>query len=151
MAIDERVACAAPACYLTTFQKLIEKIGPQDAEQNVFGQITFGIDQPDYILMRGPKPTLICATTGDYFDIEGAWQNYRQAKRIYGKLGYPERVDLIEMDGPHGVTPQGLATIAHWMQRWLVGRDAPVPVAELTTRPPEELLHAVGTGLDPSG
>ncbi|MCB9874401.1 MAG: acetylxylan esterase [Planctomycetaceae bacterium] len=140
MAIDERVACAAPACYLTTFQKLIEKIGPQDAEQNVFGQITFGIDQPDYILMRGPKPTLICATTGDYFDIEGAWQNYRQAKRIYGKLGYPERVDLIEMDGPHGVTPQGLATIAHWMQRWLVGRDAPVPVAELTTRPPEELL-----------
>ncbi len=139
MALDNRVACAAPACYLTTFHKLIEKIGPQDAEQNVFGQIAFGIDQPDYILMRGPKPTLICATTGDYFDIEGAWQNYRQAKRIYGKLGYPERVDLVEMDGSHGVKPQGLATIAHWMQRWLLDRDAPIPVAEFTTRKPEEL------------
>jgi len=37
MALDERVACAAPSCYLTTFRRLIETIGPQDAEQNIFG------------------------------------------------------------------------------------------------------------------
>ncbi|MCA9122402.1 MAG: acetylxylan esterase [Planctomycetaceae bacterium] len=140
MALDERVTCAAPACYLTTFRKLIETIGPQDAEQNIFGQVAFGLDHPDYILMRAPRPTLICCTTGDYFNIEGAWNNYRQAKRVYGQLGYPERVDLVEMDGPHGVKPQGLATIAHWMKRWLLDRDEAVPVAELTTRAPSELL-----------
>ncbi|HUG68260.1 MAG TPA: acetylxylan esterase, partial [Pirellulaceae bacterium] len=49
MALDERVTCAAPACYLTTFRRLIETIGPQDAEQNIFGQIAFGLDQPDYV------------------------------------------------------------------------------------------------------
>ncbi|MDA1050228.1 MAG: acetylxylan esterase [Planctomycetota bacterium] len=140
MALDERVTCAAPACYLTTFRRLIETIGPQDAEQNIFGQIAFGLDQPDYVLMRAPRPTLISATTGDFFDYQGAWDNYRQAKRIYGRLGYPERVDLVEIEGSHGVQPQNLATIAHWMKRWLLDRDEVVPIAELTTRSPADLL-----------
>ncbi|MBP85905.1 MAG: hypothetical protein CMJ64_04180 [Planctomycetaceae bacterium] len=140
MALDDRVKCAAPSCYLTTFRHLIETIGPQDAEQNVFGQIVFGLDHPDYVLMRAPKPTLISSTTGDYFSIEGAWDNYRQAKRIYTRLGFSERVDLVEAEGKHGVRPQALATIAHWMQRWLLDRDAPIPAEELETRPPSELL-----------
>jgi len=140
MALDDRVACAAPACYLTTLRHLIDTIGPQDAEQNVFGQIAFGLDHPDYVLLRAPRPTLISSTTGDFFSIEGAWDNYRQAKRIYAKLGYPERVDLVEVEGKHGVHPQNLATIAHWMNRWLQGRDEPVATAELKTRPPQDLL-----------
>jgi len=140
MALDERVSCAAPACYLTTFRRLIETIGPQDAEQNIFGQVAYGLDQTDYILLRAPKPTLISATTSDFFDIQGSWDNYRQAKRIYGRLGFPERVDLVEIDGKHGVQPQNLATIAHWMKRWLLDRDEPVPAAVLAVRPGKELL-----------
>jgi cephalosporin-C deacetylase-like acetyl esterase len=140
MALDDRVACAAPACYLTTFRRLIETIGPQDAEQNVFGQIAFGLDHPDYVLLRAPRPTLISSTTGDFFDIQGSWDNFRQAKRIYARLGYPERVDLVEVEGSHGVAPQNLATIAHWMRRWLLGRDESVQAIELATRPPAELL-----------
>lgn len=140
MALDDRVACAAPACYLTTFRRLIETLGPQDAEQNVFGQIAFGLDQPDYVLMRAPRPTLICSTTGDFFPIDGTWDNFRQAKRIYGRLGFPERVDLVEIEGSHGVQPQGLATIAHWMQRWLLDKDQPVAVANFAARPAAELL-----------
>jgi len=140
MALDDRVACAAPACYLTTFRHLIEAVGPQDAEQNIFGQIRFGLDHPDYILMRAPKPTLISSTTGDYFSIAGAWENYRQSKRVYARLGFPERVDLVEVEGRHGVHPQNLATITHWMKRWLLDNDEPVSAVELTTRPPHELL-----------
>lgn len=140
MALDDRVACAAPACYLTTMRRLIETIGPQDAEQNIFGQIAYGMDQPDYVLMRAPKPTLISATTADFFDIRGTWDNYRQAKRVYGQLGFPERVDLVEVEGKHGVQPQNLAAIAQWMQRWLLGRDEAVPIAELRTQPPGDLL-----------
>jgi dienelactone hydrolase len=140
MALDERVACAAPACYLTTFRELLESIGPQDAEQNIYGQIAFGLDQPDYILMRAPRPTLISATTGDFFGIEGTWDNYRQSKRIYGIAGYPERVDLVETAGEHGVQPTNLAAIAQWMRRWLVGEDGPVAIEELPVRPEKELL-----------
>lgn len=140
MALDERVTCAAPACYLTTMRRLIETIGPQDAEQNIFGQIAFGLDQPDYVVMRAPRATLISSTTEDFFDIHGSWDNYRQSKRIYGRLGFPERVDLVEIEGKHGVQPQNLATIAHWMQRWMLGRDQVVPAAELKTHPASDLL-----------
>jgi cephalosporin-C deacetylase-like acetyl esterase len=140
MALDDRVACAAPACYLTTFRKLIETIGPQDAEQNIFGQLAFGLDHPDYVLLRAPRPTIISATTGDYFDIQGVWDNYRQAKRIYGRLGYPERVDLVEAEGSHGVQPTNLAGIARWMRRWLVGEDDAAPLEAIVARPEAELL-----------
>lgn len=140
MALDDRVTCAAPACYLTTLRRLIETQGPQDAEQNVFGQVAFGLDHPDYVILRAPKPTLISATTGDFFDIKGTWDNFRQSKRIYTNLGYPERVDLVEAPGKHGVQPRNLAMIAQWMKRWLLDKDAAVDIAELPTREPEELL-----------
>jgi dienelactone hydrolase len=74
MALDDRIVAAAPGCYLTTFRRLIETQGAQDAEQNIFGQIAFGMDEPDYVMMRAPKPTLICAATRDVtFDIGGTW------------------------------------------------------------------------------
>ncbi len=131
MALDDRVTCAAPACYLTTFQRLIETIGPQDAEQNIAGQIAIGLDQTDYVLMRAPKPTLIVSTTRDFFDITGTWANFRQAKRFYARLGFPERVDLVEDDWRHGVTKLNRATLAHWMRRWLLGQDVHVEEPEL--------------------
>ena len=143
MALDDRISCAAPACYLTTFRRLIDTLGPQDAEQNIFGQIAIGLDQPDYVLMRAPRPTLISSTTGDFFDISGSWDNLRQAKLLYGRLGAPERVDLVEAEGGHGVQPTNLAAIAQWMQRWLVGKDSPVPVVDFKTfdvLPESELL-----------
>lgn len=139
MALDERVACAAPACYLTNFRRLIETIGPQDAEQNIFGQLQFGMDQPDYVLMRAPRPTLISSTTGDFFDIQGSWDNYRQAKRVYTRLGFPERVDLVEAEGGHGVQPGNLLAIVRWMRRWLLDKDDAVTLDKIVIRTEEEL------------
>jgi hypothetical protein len=98
------------------------------------------MDQADYVLMRAPKPTLISSTTQDFFDIRGSWENFRQAKRVYGRLGFPERVDLVEIDGTHGVQPQNLATIAHWMQRWLLDIDKPVDAIELPVRDGADLM-----------
>lgn len=140
MALDDRVLCAAPACYLTTFRRLIETIGPQDAEQNIYGQIAFGLDQPDYVLMRAPRPTLISSTTGDFLDIGGSWDSYRQAKRLYWRLGYPERVDLVEGAGGHGVPRQNLTAIVRWMRRWLLDKDDAFVLPEISVRSMEDLL-----------
>jgi dienelactone hydrolase len=140
MALDERVLCAAPSCYLTTFRRLIDTIGPQDAEQNIFAQLAFGMDHPDYVLMRAPRPTLISATTKDFFDISGTWENFRQNKRIYTRLGYPERVNLVEGPGGHGVPMSNLNAIARWMQRWLLEEDEFFAETEIPTRPTEDLL-----------
>ena len=139
MALDDRVACAAPACYLTTFAELINTIGPQDAEQNIHAQIAYGMDQPDYVLMRAPRPTIISATTNDFFGVDGTWDNYRQSKRIYSLFGFPERMDLVEADGDHGVQPTNLAAITQWMRRWLLGKDGPVPIEEIEVRSEAEL------------
>jgi cephalosporin-C deacetylase-like acetyl esterase len=133
MALDNRVWCAAPSCYLTNWEKLIATIGPQDAEQNIHAQIRFGLDHPDYVLLRAPQPTLISATTGDYFEIQGTWETYRQAKRFYARLGFPERVDLVEADGKHGVQPINLAAITQWMRRWLTANDDPVAIPDFAT------------------
>jgi dienelactone hydrolase len=123
MALDDRVVCAAPSCYLTTMRRLNETIGPQDAEQNIFGQIGFGLDHPDYILIRAPQPTLVCCATRDFFDISGTWDCFRQAKRFYARLGFAERVNLIETDATHGFSTQLRVGAVRWMRRWLLEVD----------------------------
>jgi dienelactone hydrolase len=123
MALDPRIGCAAPSCYLTSFRRLTETIGPQDAEQNIHGQIGSGMDHADYVIMRAPKPTLVCCATRDFFDIRGTWDSFRQAKRFYTRLGFAERVDLIETDAQHGFgTPLRVGAV-RWMRRWLLRID----------------------------
>ena len=124
MALDDRIVAASPGSYLTTFQKLIEVKGPQDAEQNIFGQVAFGLGASDYLNMRAPLPILICASTRDStFQIDGARKVFEEANRFYSHLGYPERVALNEADVPHGYYIQHREAVARWMHRWLVGRD----------------------------
>src|SRR3982075_708470 len=123
MALDDRVACAAPSCYITTLEKLFATIGPQDAEQNIPGQVAFGMEHADYLTLRAPRPTLMCVATQDYFDIGGAWNTFREASLIYGKLGHGERVALFEFDDKHGFSKPRRQAAARWMRRWLLGID----------------------------
>ena len=101
----------------------MDTIGPQDAEQNIHAQIAFGMDHADYVLMRAAKPTLMCTATRDFFDIGGAWDTFREAKRLYGRLGFPERVDLVENDAEHGFNSPLRVAAVRWMRRWLLGVD----------------------------
>lgn len=123
MALDDRIAAAAPSCYLTSFRKLLERQGGQDGEQNIFGQIAFGMEHGDYVIMRAPKPTLMCVATRDMFDIVGSWDSFREAKRIYGRLGFANHVDLVEADEPHGFSTHLRVGAVRWMRRWLLGED----------------------------
>ena len=123
MALDERVDCAAPSCYLTSMRRLLDTIGPQDAEQLIFGQVEFGMDHAEYAIMRAPRPTLMCTATHDFFDIGGSWDTFRRAKRIYGRQGFAERMDLIETDAKHGFSTQLRVGAVRWMRRWLLQID----------------------------
>ncbi len=140
MALDERIVCAAPSCYLTTLERLLNTIGPQDAEQNIFKQVAYGMDHADYIHMRAPKPTLICAATEDFFDITGTWTTYREAKRLFTRLGYAERVNLIEHDAKHGFAQPLREAAARWMSRWLLGKDQVIIEADFEVLTDEAAL-----------
>jgi dienelactone hydrolase len=123
MALDDRIAVAAPSCYITSLERLFATIGPQDAEQNITGQVAFGMEHADYITLRAPKPTLICTATQDFFDIDGAWTSFREAKRIYALMGNNERLDMIEYSDKHGFSKPRREAVLRWMRRWLMQID----------------------------
>jgi dienelactone hydrolase len=127
MALDDRIACAVPNCYITSLERLFETIGPQDAEQNIPGQVAFGLEHADYLFLRAPRPTQINAATRDFFDIQGSWTTFREAKQIYGLLGFGERVDLSEINDTHAISRPMRQAALRWFRRWLAGvDDAPV-------------------------
>jgi dienelactone hydrolase len=132
MALDERIVAAAPGNFITTTRIKNDRPGPGDAEQNIFGQTKYGIDHPDFLLMRAPQPTLVLAATQDFVPIEGSWIAYRQAKRLYGRLGFPERVGLVETDDKHGYNQELRVAMVRWMRRWLLGKDDAITEGELT-------------------
>lgn len=144
-ALDDRVQCAAASCYITSMAELLTTLGAQDAEQNIHAQLAFGMDHADYLIVRAPKPTLVCAATHDYFSITGTWDSFRQAKRIYARLGVPERMDIVETDEKHGFSTRLREGAVHWMQRWLLDRD------ENVTEPEFEILTDEQVRCTPEG
>src|SRR5436305_14796170 len=127
MSPHDPIAVAPPSCYITSLERLFATIGPQDAEQNITGQVAFGMDQADFVRMRAPKPTLLSVGTRDFFDIQGSWDTFREVKLVFGRLGFGERVDLFESDEPHGFTRPRREAAMRWLRRWLLKiDDAPV-------------------------
>jgi pimeloyl-ACP methyl ester carboxylesterase len=147
MALDDRIVAAAPGCYLTTFRSLLSLKGPQDGEQNIFGQLAFGMDQADYCIMRLPKPTLIAAGTRDVtFDFAGTWDLFRDAKRFASRIGHPDSIDLAAPDAPHGFTLQLREAVTRFMLLHLAGKDVEVrEVPELPDAFSDEELRALTT------
>ncbi len=145
MALDQRIVAAAPSCYITSLERLLDTIGPQDAEQNIYGQIAFGRDHADYLMMRAPTPILICAATKDFFDITGVWSSFRYAKRLYTRLGFAERIELMENDAEHNYNQLQRQSVVRWMSRWLLKKDKPI------TEPSIELLSNEEVQCSPEG
>ncbi len=152
MALDQRITAAAPACYITSFKRLLDTIGPQDAEQNIYGQIALGMDHADYIMMRAPKPTLIAAATKDFFDISGTWGAYRDATRLFHRYGAGRNIELVEVDATHGWHPLLRKASVEFMVQHLDGRlvDATEPeirtltAAEMNVTPEGQVLQLPG-------
>jgi cephalosporin-C deacetylase-like acetyl esterase len=145
MTLDERISVAAPACYITSLEQLFATLGPQDAEQNITGQVAFGMEHADYLSMRAPKPTLVCCSTQDFFDIKGTWTSFREAKRLFVLAGHGERIDICESEGRHGFHRPQREAMVRWMRRWLLGKDD-APVEEAATLRKDAELQCTRTG-----
>lgn len=139
MSLDDRIIAAAPSCYITNLYERILDLGPQDAEQNIFCQLGFGMDHADYLMMRAPTPVIICAATKDFFDIRGTWQSFRYAKRLYSRMGFAERIDILENDAPHNFNCIQRQSVVRWMARWLLKKDEPITEPEIKVLSDEEI------------
>jgi len=143
-ALDPRVKAAAPSCYLTSARRLLEFVGPQDAEHNFYRGIIEGVTSAELHVLRAPLPTLLVTTTRDYYSIQGARETFREVKRAYKALGKEENLEMVEDDGPHGFTRKNNEATYAFFQKALDWPGSPVqedlPVLE------EEELNVTPTG-----
>ena len=118
-AYDERIYASVPECYITNFTRLFESIGPQDAEQSPYNSIKNGIDHPDFLHLRAPKPTLMVTATNDFFNIQGARETFEEVQKSFALLGKPENISMVEDFGEHGPTLKNRLAICRFFQKSL--------------------------------
>lgn len=118
-AFDKRLKAGAPVNFITGFRRLLESIGPQDAEQNFYHGVANGITHADLLEVRVPSPVLIVAGTRDFFSIQGARETYDEVKNTYAAFGAGENLGIVEDDFGHGYTPKLREEIYTFFQKHL--------------------------------
>jgi len=103
-AFDERIKAGAPVDYIIGFRRLLESIGPQDAEQNFYHGILNGLTHADLLEVRAPNPALISEGTLDFFSIQGARETYAEVRNAYAAFGMEDNIGIVEDDWGHGYT-----------------------------------------------
>ena len=126
-AADWRLKATAPSCYLTSLTSLCAAIGPQDAEQNVFGQLAFGLNHTGYALIPDTK-VAITGRYGDMFPWAGTALLYRTVETVAEMLGTKDSYTLVFSPGPHGWTESTMTASAEWMAACLLGRGDLLPL-----------------------
>jgi hypothetical protein len=124
-AMDDRIYAAAPENYITNYTRLLQSIGPQDAEQNMFNLISRGMDHPDFLVVRAPKPALLITTTGDMFSIQGAVETENEVARVYRAYGKEENFSRIEDDAGHASTIKNREDMYAFFQKHLCNPGNP--------------------------
>jgi len=142
-AMEERIVAAAPECYITSFDKLLRSLGVGDAEQIL--SLKKGFDQSDLIEIRAPKPTLIVATTQDFFSIQGTHDVFREAQKAYTAFGKPENIILAEDDAEHSCTTKNREAIVAFFQKFLNQPGDPKEAEDIEVLDEKE-LWATPTG-----
>jgi cephalosporin-C deacetylase-like acetyl esterase len=150
-ALDERVAAAAPTCYITSLRRLLESIGPQDAEQNFNGGLRRGIDHADLLEVRAPRPTLVVSTTRDFFSIQGARETFTEAKDAFRTLGAEDNLTMVEDDHDHGYTRKTREAIYRFFQEHLNNPGNPADEEVHILRPEELTVTPTGQVSDSLG
>lgn len=134
---DERIKCAAPSCYITTFCTNVQNELAVDGEQAPAGFLADGGEMADLILARAPQPYHIIAQKGDFFDIRGTRKTYQMVKKIYTLLGKGENISMSENQGRHSYPLTGrrkayeFFTSVFGLQNYSEEHALPVNVSEL--------------------
>lgn len=102
-AADDRIKAAAPSCFLTSLRALCAEMGPQDGEQNIFGQLSFGLNHTGYALIPD-IPVAVTCKFSDMFPYTGVRTLFTTVRTLEANVGLGERAFLNCAPGPHGWT-----------------------------------------------
>ncbi len=143
-AYDKRILAAAPENYITNYTRLLQSIGPQDAEQNLSYLIAKGLDHPDFLIVRAPRPALMITTSEDMFSIQGAIETEKEVSGIYRALGQPGNFRRTEDDAGHASTRKNREAMYAFFRKHL---DNPGDTADIeTTMPNPDEMRVTQTG-----
>ena len=127
---DPRIRAAAPSCYLTRLGELCATIGPQDAEQNIYGQLAFGLNHTGLVLVPD-IPVAVTCKTGDMFDYRGTLALFDTVSQVEKTLGVAGRCFLNSAAGPHGWTETTETSSVEFLAKHLIeGGRGPDPDLE---------------------
>ena len=101
MALEPRLAGAAPATYVTSRLEYFTPGARQDAEQILLGATEAGLDHDWLLAAMAPKPVCVLATNWDFFPIEGTLRTCQRAALAWELLDKPEDFQLVRVDTPH--------------------------------------------------
>jgi len=133
-ALDGRFRAAAPMGYLTSMRALIDRCGPQDAEQNIFGQLAFGQNHLSWIVLNGRSAICPGFTYGDFFAYEGSRSTFGKATDVFAAEGRSDRLACMTCAGRHGWYESEQQALTAWFRRHLQSDEAAWPVDVRTLR-----------------
>jgi cephalosporin-C deacetylase-like acetyl esterase len=143
--LEPRLAAVVSSCYMTSWEKLWVKPGPQDAEQVFPGFLRDGLDFGDFFLSFAPKPFTMLTAIRDFFPIDGARATHQEAVRVYEAMGASEKAGFFEYDDPHGWSKPRREAAYRWLEKWLHGRNDSGAEGDVRTEHEAE-LYATETG-----
>lgn len=96
-AVDERIAAAAPATFVTSRDVSVLSGQAQDAEQIMLSGLARGVDHAQLLLAASPAPVLVLAAAYDFFPLEGTLATVRECNAVLRRLNMPQmRLEVAE-------------------------------------------------------
>ncbi|WP_172594508.1 alpha/beta hydrolase family protein [Mariniphaga sediminis] len=142
---DDRIKASAPTCYITSYRRMLETIGPQDGEQTLFHWLTNGLDHADLVEVQAPKPALIVGTTNDFFSIQGVRETFEEVKKVYQAFGQEGNISLAEANYRHGLNRKNNEATYAFFQKELENPGS--PIEEDLEILPEDALNVTSIGM----
>lgn len=146
-ALDTRIKTTGTACFITSFDKLLTSIGPQDGEQSIPNFIASGLDFPDWVELDAPRPYAIISTTEDMFPFAGAQATEAEARRFYSLFGADADLAFLTGPGGHGnLRPIQPRILGFFITHLHSGADADHPVIPPMLKINPDILQVTHSG-----
>ena len=124
MAMDKRIAAAAPSGFVASIRTTNWDVGASDAEQQFYGQLNFGMNHLALFMLAADRcAALHLATHADFFPFIGAYETAECAAKAYASLGRGDCFQLIDASGPHLWAESSKQAEFLWFRKHLKGED----------------------------
>jgi dienelactone hydrolase len=154
-AIDSRLAAVAVSSGNTENVACANFNPPgatDDAEQDLVGSGPLAFDRWDLLYPLAPKPLQIQVSSRDFFGtysptyIESGIEEFQKLRKVYVRLGHPDRLPWFATPLPHGLTYDMRMQIYNWFGRWLKGDARPLAEEPPTSPESDETLFVSDSG-----